>query len=148
MDADRSLSWSKKSANGPYPQPGKSIPSPVSYVFRTQINIIFNSSLMFLKWYFVRNQDSIISTETMQRVRRSRVRILAEERDFSVLRKTRNRSGVHPTSYAVGTGSLSCALSGRSVMLTTHRQRASKLRRSGVVHLLPPYAFMTWTGQL
>jgi len=118
------------------------IPSPVSYVFRTHINIIFHSSLMFLKWYFLRNQDSVISTETRQRVRRSRVRILAEERDISVLRKTRNKSGVHPTSYAVGTGSLSRALSGRSVMLTTHRHLASKLRRSGAVPLIPPYALI------
>jgi len=114
-------------------------------MFRTHINIIFHSNLMFLKWYFIRNQDSVISTETGQGVRRSRVRIVAEERDFSVLRKTRKRSGIHPKSYAVGTGFLSRALSGRSVMLITHRHLASKLRRSGVEPLIPPYTFMKST---
>jgi len=87
----------------------------------------------------------VISIDTGQRARRSKVRILAEQRDISVPRKTRNRSWVHPTSCAVRTGALSRALSGRSLMLTTHRHLAPKLRRSGAVLLIPPYTFPTWT---
>jgi hypothetical protein len=56
---------------------------------------------------------------------------------YDVLHIVQTGSGVHPTSYKMGTGALSRGLSGRGVKLTTHLQLVPRSRKCGSIHPLP-----------
>lgn len=66
------------------------------------------------------------------------LRFLAAARDLSVLLSVRTGSGTHPAPRSLGTGS---KVTGAGNDHSPHL--ASMLRMSGVILLLPPYAFMT-----
>ena len=54
----------------------------------------------------------------------------------------------HPASYSVGIEPFSFAVKRMDVKLTTHHHLVMRLRMSGAITLLPPYAFVTWWGTI
>jgi hypothetical protein len=76
--------------------------------------------------------------------------VLAGMRDFSLFQNVQTSSGAHPTSGAMGIGvSFHGWVRGRyigwCVEVTTHVPLVLRLM-GGVIHLLPLYTFIVWTG--
>jgi predicted transglutaminase-like protease len=118
---------------------------PVSYIFRIHINIIFQSTLRFLKWYFISNQNSVISIENEQQARQSRVRNLAEERDFFCSEKDTEQ--VWGPSYILCSGYRGSLPSVKWPERDVEESPPSNVEvtKKWSCTSNPPYAFMTWT---
>jgi hypothetical protein len=64
---------------------------------------------------------------------------------FILLKNIQPGSGAQPVFYSTGTRVLSRGYSGWGGMLTFYIYPEPRLRISGVIYLLPLYAFMVWT---
>ena len=93
------------------------------------------------------SRGSVFDMAPMLWAERYVVRIAVGATDFSLLKNIQISSGAYLPSYAVGNGVLSPRKSGRSVKLSTRLRVLPRLRMSGVITLLPLYAFMAWTGK-
>jgi hypothetical protein len=62
--------------------------------------------------------------------------------EFSLLQVVPTGSGVHTTSYPMGTAGPFPGQSGRDVKLTTHLHLVPRSTKCGTIKPHPPYAFM------
>jgi hypothetical protein len=89
--------------------------------------------------------DSVVVVVTKLRAGRTRVRISAAERDFSLLRNTQIGSGAHLISISIGTEVNFWAYSDWGVEFTTQLHLVSRLRIHGAMLLIPLRDFLAWT---
>jgi hypothetical protein len=80
------------------------------------------------------------------RAGRSKVRIQAGAKDFSLFRNTHTVSRTYPAPCSMVVEVPSPVWHGRTVKLTTFLHLAPRIRMSGAIYLLHPYAFVAWSG--
>jgi hypothetical protein len=97
---------------------------------------LINSGNINLFVFPFRSHDTIVNIMTRLRAGSSRVQNRANERDLSVQRNVQTGSGVHSAFCSLGRGFLSRG----------GGKRRWRLKMSGAIPLLPPYAFRAWTG--
>jgi hypothetical protein len=68
------------------------------------------------------------------------------DKTFSLVQNVHTIFGDLPASYSIGTGVLSGGYSGWGMKSNTHLHLVLRVRMSGVIQLLPLYAFIMFTG--
>ena len=86
---------------------------------------------------------SVVGIATMLLAERSGVQILAETRDFSLLRSVQIGCAAHPASYSMIIGIFPW-ISSRGVKLIIHLHLVPRLKMSGAIPLYPP---CLWTAE-
>jgi len=90
-------------------------------------------------------RKSVVSTAVRLGAGRTRARIPAGSRNFSLLHNAQTGCGAHSAFYSAGVVVLSWRQRGVAMRLITHLHLMARLRISGVTPLLLQ-AFMAWTG--